>query len=288
MYYDVQRPLYTVVQYTETIYKVIKFKRSNSGLPRFDDKSEFDDCTKVKFDSSISRACKMVFEFAICNNWDYFFTGTIDASKHDRYDWDSIRDAFKEFVKYRSRKYKSKVLYLLVPERHADGAWHMHGFISGIPSEYLASFKRGEHPYKLVKSGYLNWPEYSEKFGFCSLGPIKNKTACSYYVTKYIRKDIASRRDEVGKHLYTASKGLLKAQKSFDVYTPSKYLDQFLSHDYDFCSTGIIEGQDWFFGIDFENAEFEEIAIPEYAPSDEDIKAVDRFAEYEQLIIKGW
>ena len=123
MAFDVVRPVYTVYQYTESIYKVVKFKHTDS-LPRFEDSTNEKSDT-VRFDSSISRSRRIVLELALCNHWDYFFTGTIAPVKHDRYDWDTLRKKFKESVKYWRKKYDCDILYLVIPEHHKNGAWHI-------------------------------------------------------------------------------------------------------------------------------------------------------------------
>jgi hypothetical protein len=96
-----------------------------------------------------------------------------------------------------------------VPEQHKDGAWHMHGLIGGVDSAHLVKFDDMEKaPLKLKGKDYYNWTKYGEKFGFCSLGKIKNREAAAKYITKYISKDIAKSVKEVGAHLYYSSKGL--------------------------------------------------------------------------------
>lgn len=298
MDYDVLRPMYTVVRYTESVYKIIKFKRSTNCLPYFDDDVEDETGCKLKFDSSLSRARRMVFEYAICNPWDFFFTGTISPQKFDRYNWDGIREAFKDWIKDIRKSYGSHIHYLLVPEHHKSGAWHVHGFISGLPASRLSLFQKGIHPYKLVKAGFLNWNDFEKKFGFCSLGKIRNKMAASYYITKYINKELTSRRSDVGQHLYTCSRGLNRASKAFDVYASSPFLDSFLTNEYEFCSTGMVDGQDWTFGLDLDSADFAllddvdfsslSLSASSFEPDQEDISTVDLFVQLEQLVLKGW
>ena len=99
---------------------------------------------------------------------------------------------------------------------------------------------------------------------------------------------MASRRSEYGKHLYSASDGLQRAVKSFDVYSHSPILDSFITNDYDFCSTGMVFNADWTFGSDIDDAVFDELPLPSYTLEPEDIESVDLFAELEQLIVKGW
>jgi hypothetical protein len=78
-----------------------------------------------------------------------------------------------------------------------------------VNKEHLVKFDDMEKaPLKLKGKDYYSWTKYGEKFGFCSLGKIKNREAAAKYITKYISKDIAKSVKEVGAHLYYSSKGL--------------------------------------------------------------------------------
>lgn len=69
----------------------------------------------------------------------YFVTYTLDSSKIDRYDEDKI---YKKIRNWLSNRVKLKGLkYLLVPERHKDGAWHFHGFVNK-PLEWKYGFSK--------------------------------------------------------------------------------------------------------------------------------------------------
>lgn len=155
---------------------------------------------REKLSNNISRAKSKIYEYAYCNDWDYFITLTISADKYNRYDLQTyIKDLGKWISNY-STHHGSKMFYVLVPEQHKDGAWHMHGLVSGILPKHLVV---NEH-------GYLDFPMYSKKFGFCSLDPIKNHEAVSKYLTKYITKDLCSAL--YGQRCYYCSKGLQTAE----------------------------------------------------------------------------
>lgn len=164
-----------------------------------------------KLDSNIARARSKIFEYAMCNKWDYFVNLTLDRYKYDRFDLKAyIKDLGQWLRDYRKR-YSCQIQYLFIPEQHKDGAWHIHGLFSGLPFSHLTNFVPGKHPQKLIDKGYFNWPPYSEKFGFVSVGLIRNYEACSKYLTKYVTKDMASNNRDLGAHLYYCSKGLKTA-----------------------------------------------------------------------------
>lgn len=170
-----------------------------------------------KLDCNISRARMKIFEYALCNDWQWFFTGTLDATKYDRNDLGKFNTDFAQFIRNFNRKYGLKIQYLVVPEQHTKGGWHMHGLIRGLPMELLRQFNLKEHiPKKIrqkVKHGFdvYDWTSYREKFGFNDLEPIRNHEAVSKYLTKYINKSLSTSVRQSGAHLYYCSKGLTTA-----------------------------------------------------------------------------
>ena len=171
-----------------------------------DRKVEFKrDVNKEKLANNISRARTKIFEYAICNNFEYFVTLTVDGSKLDRYDLGEYIKKLGQFIRNYRRKYEANIQYLLIPEKHTDGAWHMHGLMRGIPKEHLS----------LNKYGYKDWEEYSKRFGYISIDEVKNEIAVSKYITKYISKSINTGGGvtEKERKLYYNSRGLKKPIK---------------------------------------------------------------------------
>lgn len=146
----------------------------------------------------------------MCNDWDWFITLTLDKAKRDRNDLAEFKRSLSQWLRNYRRLRGCDIQYLLVPEAHRDGAWHIHGLLKGLPQEHLTHFDPALHPFKLCEKGYWNWPAYAAKFGFCSLDRIKDREACAKYITKYVCKDLAHRAD-YGKHLYLCSQGLNRA-----------------------------------------------------------------------------
>lgn len=168
-----------------------------------------------KTSDNIRRAQRMVEAYALCNVWEWFCTFTLDPVKYNRNDLDKFRSDFTRWVRNLRRIYPD-IKFLLVPELHHKGGWHMHGLLSGIPPEAFRLFTLEEQlPYyirsklKLNQSVY-DWPKYREKFGFVDIEPVRSRDACSRYITKYITKDIdnSSRCVATQKHLYFVSRGL--------------------------------------------------------------------------------
>jgi len=170
-----------------------------------------------KLDDNLSRAKARIIELAWCNQWDFFVTLTIDAKKYDRHNLKEFRSDLSQWLRDYSKKIGSKIDYLLIPEKHKDGAWHMHGFFKGLPVTELRSFTLDEKlPYYLrskIESNQVqfDWVPYREKFGYINAELIKNHKAAAKYVLKYITKDMSRSVSEVNMHLYYCSKGLNRA-----------------------------------------------------------------------------
>ena len=151
-----------------------------------------------KLENNLTRSKTTVNDLAICNEWDWWCTLTISPDKHDRSDLPEFRRKFGRWLTNKNRYLDNsdKISYLLVPEKHKDGNWHMHGFLKGN-----IDVAKNEH-------GYFDWYEYRDKFGFISLSKIKNQEKAASYITKYMTKDLQKSVSELGEHTYVATKGL--------------------------------------------------------------------------------
>ena len=178
-----------------------------------------DSKSNVRLEESIIRTRRLVFEYAMSNNWQYFCTFTIDKNKYNRYNLNEYHKAFSHWLRnYFRRKLGYDVQYILIPEEHEDGAWHEHGLFTNFPLSELVEFKTTDNiPRKLkkrIEDGHkmYNCPAYAKKFGYCTFEPVRNSEACAKYVTKYITKDIVNSSIETGHKLYYVSRKLKKAE----------------------------------------------------------------------------
>ena len=154
-----------------------------------------------RYDCNISRAKSAVTEIALCNQWDWFVTLTLDAGKYDRYDLHGFQRDLSRWVR-NQRRNGGALRYLLIPEQHKDGAWHMHGLFAGIPQDAVS----------INQYGYYEWGAYSRKFGFMSMSAVRDSRAVARYITKYITKDFGGAGREKGEQLYFASRGLRRRE----------------------------------------------------------------------------
>lgn len=170
---------------------------------------------KERLAGSVSRAKARVFELAACNEFSFFGTLTLNKEWRDREDLREFRKDFAMLVRNLNRERTEKIKYILLPERHKKGGWHLHGLFSGLSDTadlrvFSLKDKIPKKMKKQIKKGgkLYDFPRYSDKFGFSSFSPIKDKTAAAVYITKYITKDIAAQNRASGEHLFFASQGL--------------------------------------------------------------------------------
>ena len=77
---------------------------------------------------AVRRARAQVRDLALCNPFRWFVTLTLDKSRVNRYDMAEITRHLNHWLDNQVRR--KGLAYVLVPERHQDGAVHFHGFFN--------------------------------------------------------------------------------------------------------------------------------------------------------------
>lgn len=160
--------------------------------------------------SNLYRARSTVRELAFCNSWEWFVTITINEANQDRYSISETKKRWGLAMKDFKKRYGERFSYIIVPEQHKDGAWHMHGLFHDVPPEALV---KNEH-------GYWDMPFFRRRFGFVSLSKIRDKERTCSYVTKYVTKSINESGGGMrfGEHLFFSSQGLQRKVKLCEVW----------------------------------------------------------------------
>lgn len=109
---------------------------------------------------SFKRAKDKIYDYILCNEWTYFFTGTINPKKMDSSKPKECLKPLKVWLQHMVQRYG--IAYICIFEYHKKGNIHMHGLILENPKK----------PLKVVDSGTKLY------FGFKK--PLKNKTARRY------------------------------------------------------------------------------------------------------------
>lgn len=146
------------------------------------------------------RARVNVSDIALSNDFSYFVTLTLDAEKVNRYDVKEVTSKLNNWLDNRVRR--DGLRYVLVAERHKDGAIHFHGFFNdaleavdsgtvslvggGKPRKPRSKAQRAQW---LAEGGHVvfNLPAWS--LGFTTAIELYGeKRAAVGYVCKYISK----------------------------------------------------------------------------------------------------
>lgn len=205
--------------YGNTGFKLVQCKSvRNKGV--VDDRPNVKKNTvnETKLSSNISRARSRIREYGLCNPWDYFVTMTINQVFFNRYDLKAFKKVLSQWIRDYNKKHGTNIKYLLIPEKHKNGAWHFHGFFMGLSLDNLSPFtldmKIPEYIREKLKKGetVYFWPAYQDKFGWNIVEPIRDLAKATSYITKYITKDLEDSVSDLGAHLYYCSQGLKRAQ----------------------------------------------------------------------------
>jgi hypothetical protein len=166
---------------------------------------------------SMQRAKEKIYGYIIANDWAYWATQTFNPNVIDRFDLDEIISKYnKRLRNLKSRNY-AELKWLIVPEQHKDGAYHLHMFMSGIPADRV---QYSGYDYCNKDKNYsrpiYNWLDtvdfgYNDYLFIGNLEPL-DRLKMANYVTKYITKDLAINR--FNKKKYWTSKGLAEPTRS--------------------------------------------------------------------------
>lgn len=185
--------------YNGNNFRIVKIKACrNSGFEELNKKNTFIDVNSDEVQRcSLSRTKRNIRELALCNDFEYFATFTVNSEKCDRYTLNDVQDKIKKILHKIKRKNKD-FAFLIITEKHKDGAFHFHGLIKGINDLYLND------------NGYYSSYIFSNELGFNSFSKILDYTKCCNYITKYITKDCIKNSHN---QIYISSRGLKKATK---------------------------------------------------------------------------
>lgn len=194
---DVYTTKYFIYSYNNNLSKLVKIKSCrNSGFELI--KNNITITTKEEVERiSLSRTKKNIKEIALCNNFEYFVTFTVSSINCNRFSLSDCQNSLKSILKSYKRKY-NEFAYLIITEKHKNGAFHFHGLCKGVKDLYINS------------NGYLS-SYFLDKLGFNSFSKINDYVKCCNYITKYISKDCI--RNE-HRQIYICSRGLKRALRT--------------------------------------------------------------------------
>lgn len=174
-------------------------------------------------DRAKRRAKSAVRDLGLSNEWAWFVTLTLDKKQVDRYDMTAVTRKLNQWLDNHVRR--DGLAYVLVPERHRDGAIHFHGFFNGAlraadsgtvslpgekrPRRPRSAAERAAWPFRGGHAVY-NLPQWT--LGFTTaIALYGERRAAVSYVCKYLTKS----QEKIGGRWYYSGGPLRKPEVSY-------------------------------------------------------------------------
>ena len=198
------REIHSYAKVFPDFVRIIRYKRplivenfgtSSNGLANEENSSE-----KDWLEKSINRTKTKISDYVLANNFTHFATFTFSPKKvENRHDFKELSQKLMKWLNTEQRNHERnhgvKFKYLIVPERHKDGAWHFHALLEGYQNA-CADFYSSKNPFitvkELKKSKRFAFRQYLTRYtlGRSEIAPIRDKTKMANYIKKYITKEL--------------------------------------------------------------------------------------------------
>lgn len=155
------------------------------------------------------------------NEWEYFVTLTFDDNfMNNEYTHDK---AIKLLVRWidNQKHQNPNMTYLLVPELHKSGRLHFHGLFARLSNWNLspAFSSKGRAIYK---NGCRIYNLINYKLGFTTVSKIKDVDKVSFYISKYMTKELLNLKNRKN---FWHSKNLKYPEESYHLANLSDVQD---------------------------------------------------------------
>ena len=178
---------------------------------------------------SLNRTKSAIYDLAKSNHWDWFVTLTFDPQLVDSKCYDAVVSCIKKFIDRNRKTLAPDLVYLLVPEFHADKEkFHFHGLFADVGYMQFVESGLSDH------SGNMIYNIYDWKYGFSTATKIQDSKKVSGYVTKYITKECMIHTKN--KRRYLASKNIKRPQVS-KINSPVDLMDIIETYQPDYISS---------------------------------------------------
>ena len=226
--------------------KIIKYKRSiivdnfatsSNGLANEENSEERDYLEK-----SINRTKTKISDYVLCNHFSHFATFTFSPEKvKNRHDFVEMSFLLKNWLKTEQQNHERnhgfKFKYLIVPERHKDGAWHFHALLENYQNACV-DFYSSKNPFITVSeiktAKRFAYRKYIVRYtlGRSEIAPIRDKTKMANYIKKYITKSLMI---EPNVKRFWASRNLEKPELVENIVSSFMHVpEQYKTANYDY------------------------------------------------------
>lgn len=130
----------------------------------------------------------LAFHNSMITPWKYFVTFTFDDNRVDARDYNQVSKSLRKFIDNLSHQNKG-IRYIIAPEPHKNGRIHFHGLFANVPHFKLEE-ARSPKGKLIYKNGCKIFNITNYKYGYTTCSEIKDQTAVSVYVSKYISKSL--------------------------------------------------------------------------------------------------
>lgn len=132
---------------------------------------------------SIRQTKTTITDYVLSNNFEIFATFTFSPKKVDRFDIDACKYKLRKWLQ-RQREKNANLKYVIVSEKHKNGAIHFHALFENIDSFTLKKTKIRQENRDVFTM--TDW-----RYGFSNVKFIdSNRLKVAAYITKYITKDM--------------------------------------------------------------------------------------------------
>lgn len=164
------------------IYRYLAFDLEK---PKTDEEKEKD--VIHSFYVSFNRTKNKIYNYARDNVWEWFLTFTFNPDYVDSFNYEEVVDFMSVFLNHMMHVNKGQRLkYLIVPERHISGRYHLHGVFSNLDMT-VWKMKFSGHT---TKGGLPIFNVGCFPFGFTTATSVQSTIRVSHYIAKYITKDM--------------------------------------------------------------------------------------------------
>lgn len=232
------------VHVNDAVTELIQEKRSITKSVKKDNNMDPD----KDFSAMVSqkRTVNEIYNITRSNSWDYFITLTFNRQRVNRYDFDTVVESAGKYFNFLRKVYDNDLKYFLVPEKHKDGAWHIHGLVA---SDKITIVDSG-HIDKKGRTIY-NMPHYI--LGWSDATRISNQFAACSYMTKYVTKDLCY--DTMYRNRYIVSKNVDRAKEKEFRVSAERFKKIVSDMDNVIFSKSVQTGDEFVYYIETENSE---------------------------------
>lgn len=166
------------------MYKLTMFKFPKARFSSISsNKQKRNQCNELDIIRSVRRSRTVISDYILSNDFEMFVTFTFNPKKVNRYDLNACYLKMQSWLWRQQKKSNNEMKYIIVPEKHKDGAIHFHAVMSNYPGLIKKT--------NVIQNNRRVYNLTSFRFGFSNMQYLDDdKQKVASYVCKYITKDM--------------------------------------------------------------------------------------------------